>query len=176
MDPDTMFALIPALFGAIGSVLGVIAKLRASTLVPASPTPRMSPGLRVLVGFAFVLICFGALAVLKYWDRILASSDDFMFAGGLFLMMVAGMFVQALAANYRAGRPLFDITATQLIFPLLFAVVVFFPIWTLAANSPRNLFPFYAAFLNGYFWESVVSAAKNPSVHVTSTSSSPTPA
>ncbi|PYS62126.1 MAG: hypothetical protein DMF76_09525 [Acidobacteria bacterium] len=30
----------------------------------------------------------------------------------------------------------------------------------LAAQSPHGLFPIHAAFLNGYFWESIVSAVK----------------
>ncbi len=78
--------------------------------------------------------------------------------------MIAGMFVQGLAANYRAGRKLWDVTASQLVFPLLFALIVFYPIWALTASSSRSLFSFYAAFLNGYFWESVVTATKNPNL------------
>jgi hypothetical protein len=76
--------------------------------------------------------------------------------------MIAGMFVQVLASNYREGNPLFAIEFGRLMFPLLFSLVVFYPIWSLAAGAPQNLFVFHAAFLNGYFWESVVSAARAP--------------
>jgi len=45
----------------------------------------------------------------------------------------------------------------------LFSLVVFYPIWALVADAPRNLFAFYAAFLNGFFWETVVANARLPS-------------
>jgi hypothetical protein len=49
-----------------------------------------------------------------------------------------------------------------LIFPILFSVIVFYPIWSIATTNPRGFFVFYAAFLNGYFWENVVSSIKAP--------------
>jgi hypothetical protein len=123
---------------------------------------RLPAGITVLLSFALIIIIFGGFSLYYYWSLIAANGETLIFALWLFFAMVAGMFVQVLAANFRAGRPLFDISASQLVFPLLFALIVYYPIWALAASSPRNLFPFYAAFLNGYFWESVVSAAKAP--------------
>jgi hypothetical protein len=129
---------------------------------PVQPQPGISAGIVVLVSFAVIILIFGAFSVFYYWPLISANGATLMFALWLFFAMVAGMFVQVLAANYRAGRPLFDVSASQLVFPLLFALIIYYPIWSLAASSPHNLFSFYAAFLNGYFWESVVSAAKSP--------------
>jgi|GEM_PF-5318559 len=114
----------------------------------------------VLYIFALTLIAFGVFALIYYWDIIHKNTDTWLFAAGLFLVMAAGMFVQVLATNYRAGRGLFEITAVELVFPLFFALVVYYPVWASAESSPRNLFSFYAAFLNGYFWKTVVSAAK----------------
>jgi hypothetical protein len=129
---------------------------------PPPPARRLSPGVAVLFAFAVIIIVFGGFSLFYYWPLISSNGESLMFALWLFLAMIAGMFVQVLAANYRAGRALFDVSASQLIFPLLFALIVYYPIWALAASSPHNLFSFYAAFLNGYFWESVVSAAKAP--------------
>ena len=123
----------------------------------------MPAGMVVLLTFASIIFLFGAFSLFYYWPLITTNAESLMFALWLFFAMIGGMFVQVLAANYRAGRPLFDVTASQLVFPLLFALIVYYPIWVLAASSPHNLFSFYAAFLNGYFWESVVSAARVPS-------------
>jgi hypothetical protein len=127
-----------------------------------SSKPRVPAGIAVLLTFAVIVIIFGAFSLFYYWPLISNNDQTLVFALWLFLVMVAGMFVQVLAANYRVGRPLFDVSASQLVFPLLFALIVYYPIWALAASSPHNLFSFYAAFLNGHFWESVVSAAKAP--------------
>jgi len=54
----------------------------------------------------------------------------------------------------------FNVTATDLLLPLLFSIVVFYPIWAIATTAARSFFVIHAAFLNGYFWESFVAAAK----------------
>lgn len=128
------------------------------------PRRHIPAGVVVLLIFAILVVSFGLFSLFYYWPLIAANGETLMFALWLFFAMIGGMFVQVLAGNYRAGRGLFDVSASQLIFPLLFALIVFYPIWALAASSPHNLFSFYAAFLNGYFWESVVSAAKRPVV------------
>ena len=129
---------------------------------PLRAAARLPSGAKFLLGFLFVVLAFGCYSAYKYWPQLTKDQDTFMFAAGLLLTMATGMIVQVLASNYRAGRALFDVTAAQLVFPMLFALIVFYPIWALAASAPRGLFPFYAAFLNGYFWESVVSTAKAP--------------
>lgn len=162
MEPEQIIALIAALLALTGSQLGAIAKYK--TAEGFSTTRALSGGAKVLITFGGVVAFFGIVVVTRYWQDILFHADRLMFAFGLFLTMVAGMFVQVIAANYRANRELLDISATQLVFPLLFSLVVFYPIWTLAGDASRDLFSFYAAFLNGYFWESVVTAAKNPTL------------
>lgn len=130
-------------------------------VVAPDKQPRSS-GIKVLLIFGIITVVYAICAAIQYWNEIVQNKDLLNFSAGLFLVMVAGMFVQVIAANYKAGHPLFSVTWSQLVFPLLFGLVVYYPIWALAASSPRNLFSFYAAFLNGYFWESVVSAAKRP--------------
>ena len=80
----------------------------------------------------------------------------------LFLAMAGGMFVQVLTSNYRTGKGLFDVAASQLIYPLLFSIIIFYPIWAIATSGTNNFFAIYAAFMNGFFWETVVANAQLP--------------
>jgi hypothetical protein len=121
-------------------------------------------GSRLIVGYAVILVIFGAITVIHYWDMIKQQQDTAFSGVGLVLAMVGGMFVQVLTANYKAGDPLFHVTTSQLVYPLLFSPIVFYPVWMLhagASNQGSNhVFAFYAAFLDGFFWESIVSSAK----------------
>ena len=92
---------------------------------------------------------------------ITSRKDELFYALWLILVMFAGMFVQVLAHSYHT-RKTFSISKEQLILPLLFSIVVFYPIWAIATSSARGFFVIHAAFLNGYFWESVVTAARPP--------------
>lgn len=120
-------------------------------------------GKSILIVFAAILLIFGVVNAVFYWNQIRTKEDLALLVLGLILAMVSGMFVQVLAANYRSGNPLFAVGAAELIFPLLFSLIVFYPIWALATNGTHSLFSYYTAFLNGYFWQNVVSAARLPS-------------
>jgi hypothetical protein len=124
--------------------------------------PESRGGRLVLTVFIVVLLLFGAVNVIFYWNQIRTMGNVVLWALGLLVAMVGGMFVQVLSANYRSGNPLFSVGAAELIFPLLFSPIVFYPVWALASNGTQNLFSYYAAFLNGYFWQAVVSAARVP--------------
>lgn len=167
--------LVPLLLSIIGSMLGLVSKRvavrdavahaeRVTRSVDPSqpPKPPMPAGQKVLVGFAVIVAVFGLLMIVRYWSFLKQNQDVVFFAVGLFLTMIGGMFVQVVVANYKAGHPLFDVTASQLIFPLLFSIIVFYPIWAIGTGSEKSFFAFYAAFLNGYFWETVVASAKVP--------------
>jgi hypothetical protein len=127
-----------------------------------SPDSARRPAVGILLVFVALTTLFGLITVVRYRDTILKNTDQLIFVAWLALVMIAGMFVQVLASNYRSGNPLLSVSASQLLYPLLFAIVVFYPIWALAASAPKNFFVIHAAFLNGYFWESVVSSAKVP--------------
>jgi len=99
----------------------------------------------------------------EMYKKALAIDDhehDLFSWAWLFLTMAFGMSVQVLATNFREGQPLMSVESSQLLYPLLFSIVVFYPIWGIGASAPRNFFSFYAAFLNGFFWQTVVAAAK----------------
>ena len=165
-----MEQIVPAVSALIALLGAAIAALPLSkllavagfipALIPALKT--LPPGPRLLLVFAIICAAFGAIVLVYYWPEVIKNVDLMILVVGLFLTMVFGMFVQVLAANYRAGTPLLSVTASQLIFPMLFSIVVFYPIWAVAASAPRGFFSVYTAFLNGYFWEHVVSAAKPP--------------
>jgi hypothetical protein len=119
-------------------------------------------GQKVLVGFSIVVLIFGILTIIIFWRSITSDIRETFFFIWLFLLMAAGMFIQVITSNYRNGKALFEVSASQLIFPLLFSIIIFYPIWSLAASAAHNAFSFYAAFLNGFFWETVVSSARLP--------------
>jgi hypothetical protein len=102
-----------------------------------------------------------------YWDQIAKHDYDITIIIGLLIMMVAGMMVRVLTTNYQEKRPLFSVTASQLIYPMLFSPIVFFPIWSLSSGDHGGIFPFQAAFLNGYFWESAIASARPVAVSST---------
>lgn len=116
----------------------------------------------VLAVFATIAVIFAIAAAWRYWPQVIALGDTFFFAGALLLVMVAGMFVQVLSSNFNHDRPLLAITPSELLYPLLFSPIVFYPIWIVGNHQGAQVFSFYAAFLNGYFWQSVVAAAKRP--------------
>ena len=134
----------------------------AAALLPLQPSSlrRQSTSIKVLTGFAMVVLVFAVVAIWRYWPQVKALGDTVFLAFGLLLTMAAGMFVQGLTSNYNENRPLLDVSASRLLFPLLFSPIVFYPIWLVGNKQGAGLFPFYAAFLNGYFWQSVVSAVR----------------
>lgn len=127
---------------------------------------RLDPSGQLLLGFAFVVLCFGGSAAIHFWNQISVTADKMYLALGLFFTMVAGMFVQVITSNYKAGASsLFAVTTAQLVYPVLFSPIVYYAIWAVASvSSSVGLFSFYAAFLNGYFWQSVVTSAQKVSV------------
>lgn len=161
------FAVISILLTILGASLTFFSKMlsdqqtRNKTLAPDEVRTDKS-GLRVLVVFTIIVLIYGVFLVVRFWDRIQQQMDSLAFGGGLFLMMVFGMFVQVIISNHRAGRPLSTVTGSQLIFPLLLSPIVFYAIWSVAATTPEVSFAVYCAFLNGYFWESTVSKANPP--------------
>jgi len=123
----------------------------------AVSAPRGAP---VLITFAIIVLVYGALVGWQYWESVKALKAEIILAVGLFLMMVGGMLVRVCSQNYQKGRPLFDVSKSELIYPMLFSPIVFFSIWAIEKSPKPSVFWFYSAFLNGYFWESIVSAAK----------------
>ena len=118
-------------------------------------------GMKIIYGFAAVALIFGAFALYTYRGSIFTDRDDLFYFGGLVLTMFFGMIVQVLYSAYREHRN-FAVSKAQVILPLLFSIVIFSPIWSIATTSARGFFVFQAAFLNGFFWESLVTAASPP--------------
>jgi hypothetical protein len=120
---------------------------------------------QVLLVFAGIVLYFGGSAIIHFWHQIYLTADKFYLALGLFFTMIGGMFVQVITGNYKTGAAsLFGVTTTQLIYPVMFSPIVYYAIWALASSSSAGIFSFYAAFLNGYFWQSVVNSAQSASV------------
>ena len=127
-----------------------------------TPPPPKPKGGAVLAVFAVLVLTLGLVTGIRYWPHLSKHQDDLFFWGWLFLTMIFGMFVQVLSINRREGRPLFTVEASQLVYPLLFSIIAFYPVYGVGTSSPHTFFSFYAAFLNGFFWETTVTNAKPP--------------
>lgn len=150
------------ILGLVGSLLSILTAFLGKRLAVPRFLAKLEAGQRILLAFGMIVFVFGIVTVIQYWDRITQYEDTIYYVVWLFLTMIAGMFVQVLSSNYTSGRPLFAVAPSQLVYPLLFALIVFYPVWAVAASAPQNLFSFYAAFLNGFFWETAVSNARLP--------------
>lgn len=125
--------------------------------------PHLSRGaaIAVIVSTVFVLL-FAAATGFHYRSVIRGEFDSVVFMSWLFITMVAGMMARLISTQCRSSKPQAKITGIQLALPLMFSLVVFYPIWTMATAEEHTFFSFYSAFLNGFFWESVVSNAQFP--------------
>jgi hypothetical protein len=161
-DPGERIVYYVEIAAVILTVLGVgLSLLGRKPLVEFGAAPATS-GAPYLIAFALIAIIFGLFTAIFFRLALFAHPEDVIFAIWLVIAMIGGMFAQVIAANYRARSELFSVSRDRLLYPLLFSVIVFYPIWALAASSAHGFFAIHAAFLNGYFWESIVSAAKPP--------------
>jgi len=165
MNLDSLIPIILTILGSLLAGLSVTLFRAGTTPAPTPDHPRrtISASHLVLVMFAVIVVLFGGVTLVRYLPLIRQNPDSSYFIIWLFITMVFGMFVQVLTANYRSGRPMLEIGASQLVFPLLFSILVFYPIWAMATSGTRSFFAIHAAFLNGFFWESIVSSTKAPS-------------
>jgi hypothetical protein len=80
--------------------------VRFINAIPASPQPpRFSPGQKLLLCFAGLLIAALVPTLIYYWTAIITNGELLIFAVWLFLTMIGGMFVQVIVDNYQAGHP-----------------------------------------------------------------------
>jgi hypothetical protein len=168
---ESIFALV---LGIVGASLGMIAKKVGESqkrkpesikVLMAGDTvqrTRYQPATLILSVFALVVLAFGLLTAFLNWEKVIAEKDSLFFGAWLFLAMVGGMFAQVLWTNTKEGSDFSNVSASQLLFPLLFSIMVFYPIWAVGTSASNNFFAIYAAFVNGYFWKTVVANTKIP--------------
>jgi hypothetical protein len=159
MNPVYAAAIIIMFIGAL--LIPFFTLTRRQRLRSKHPGGADDSGKKILYVFAILVALFGAFTLFRYLDVIIRNQDAVFYGAWLVLVMIAGMFVQELATAYRASKS-FSVPKGQLVLPLLFSIVVFYPIWAIATSSARSFFVIHAAFLNGYFWESVVTSARPP--------------
>jgi hypothetical protein len=115
---------------------------------------------RVLKIFILIALLYLLITTIVYWDNIVITKQTLLTYIGLFLMMCGGMFVSVIRRNYKSGKELFDVRDSDLIYPLLFSVFVFYPILIMVDSEQNSKLLFYTAFLNGYFWKTIVTEAE----------------
>lgn len=164
MSPALVGVLLTLLGAGLLFVAGGVSSSRKGRTV-LGKKPDDKSGYHVLLVFTGVVVVYGILILIRYREVLLQRQDELLFAFGLFLVMVGGMFAQVIVSNYRADKPLHKVSGSQLLFPMLLSPIVFYVIWASAASAPRGYFAVYCAFLNGYFWESTVSKV-NPPPHL----------
>jgi hypothetical protein len=115
---------------------------------------------KLLYFFAFVVILIGIISTITWWKEIIQNRNNILISSWLFLAMVLGMLVEVVTENRKSGKPLLNVTLSQILYPLLFSIVVFYPIWLSSINSNNRFFGIYTAFLNGYYWKNTVASSK----------------
>lgn len=147
----------------LSGVFSLVLTAIAGFLFPDRPArARAQSGVAVLLVFLLVVFVLGAIVLVSNWKQLLEHRDMVLGAAVLLVAMIGGMFARVIARNYELGHEPFDLKASQLLYPLVFSVIVFYPIWTQSGATGPSFFAVHAAFLNGYFWESVMSAAQAP--------------
>lgn len=115
-------------------------------------------GKRFLLVFVILLGLLSAYTLYQFAPTI--SIEELLLFIWLFVFMILGMIVRVITANHRSGKPLFDVSIDDVVYPILFSVIVFYPVWVMADKGANVSFAIYSAFLNGYFWRSIVADAK----------------
>ena len=115
---------------------------------------------KVLKAFVIIALVYLLLTVFLNWENIVITKNTILLYVGLFLMMCGGMFVSVIRKNYKDDKELFDVKDSDLIYPLLFSVFVFYPLLIMVDTDQNSKLLFYTAFLNGYFWKTIVTEAE----------------
>ncbi|MGD0038662.1 MAG: hypothetical protein ABSC53_15355 [Bacteroidota bacterium] len=115
------------------------------------------------VRLAKFIACITILTIVYYWKILIYNFETILCFTWLFIIMVAGMLVQVISSNYHDKSHLLNISISQLVYPILFSIITFYPLWAYSTTAPINYYSFYSAFMNGFFWKTVVSSSKPPS-------------
>lgn len=156
----------PKLVIAIAVLLAIVAAMPEFFGAKRLPKPRAITV--VLVMFGILLLASCVVYVGAVWSRLATpeAKDQFLmtalYAVFLFILMIGGMFAKYFYDLFQSGQGFPDAKLKDLLMPLLVSLMVFYPLWVMAAGSPKNLFPIIAAFQNGFFWQTIFSRVQAP--------------
>jgi heme/copper-type cytochrome/quinol oxidase subunit 2 len=140
--------------------LGVVLRFVSTTLDTESLAAR-GPGEIVLTVFSLVTAIGAGVAVWFYWKQIKAQLPGILEAGGALVVLVGGMIARTVMSNLDAGQPPLDGGWWHWLRPLLVSPIVFGSMWFSIPKEQRSLaFLLYSAFVNGYFWQSVLEGTR----------------
>ena len=166
MSIEVVISVILIFLGLVLSMTNF--RSRVPTVLNSNPSDETKRTSLFFRSFVIVVVIFGLVTVVYHWAIIVQNTTELLFSFWLGITMICGMIVQVITTNYKKTQRFLTITVDQLVYPLLFSFVVFYPIWAIAASAPKNFFVFHAAFLNGYFWESIVSSSRPPEIPLNS--------
>lgn len=131
--------------------------------LPVEALKRLPANVTILLVYGLLFLLVATVAAVRYrdWLAALLSQGNMLFLASLFLAMAGGMFTSVIAKNYREKRAFSEVTAFQLLFPLVFSPMVFFAIYLTSGKINLGQDPTFGlctAFIYGYFWERVVVA------------------
>lgn len=142
------------------SGVGVFLRFVSTTLDAKSLAAR-GPGEIVLTVFSLVTAIGAGVAVWRYWKQIKAQLPGILEAGGALVVLVGGMIARTVMSNLDAGQPPLDGGWWHWLRPLLVSSIVFGSMWFSIPKEQRSLaFLLYSAFVNGYFWHSVLEGTR----------------
>lgn len=119
------------------------------------------PGEIVLTVFSVVAAIAMAAALWFHWNQIKAQLPGILEAGGALVVLIAGMIARTVMSNLDAGQPPLDGGWLHWLRPLLVSPIVFGSMWFSLPKEQRSLaFLLYSAFVNGYFWQSVLEGSR----------------
>lgn len=159
-----------ALGAAIAVFISVPLVARIRRVLSDSIVGALSPGkvseytnaTRFLQGFLLVCIVFAIVILLIYRDSLPGLRDHIVIGVALYLLMVGGMLAGTIKKNYEKTKSLTKGPEVEELWPpIILSPLAFFPVW-LSKTDEKLAAAFYAAFLNGFFGEELVSALKPP--------------
>ncbi len=110
-------------------------------------------------------------STIRYWSFVSTHLDILFFGVWMLVALVFGMFAQTIQNTVKSGKPPFDIDASLLLYPLIFAIPVFYTFWlVISANTDyteakKFLFDLQTAFLHGFFWKTTIGTLKPPAAN-----------
>lgn len=118
-----------------------------------------NPSKVFLIIFSGIVFAFIVITIILFWNKIEIQKEKALLYIGLFLTMCCGMIVRVISTNIEIGRDFFDIKISELVLPILFSIIVYYPIVLMVEDLSNKVYTLiYTSFINGYFWKTMIAS------------------